>query len=167
MSLGSAHGQSAIDSGSRLFSVIRVNHESGLHGLRGAAEAGKYQDSGIGGLGSYELLGDEVHTVPQRGYETDVGLPVEVGQILLGKGALQGDDGHPMSLSELAVDLADEQVVSLAFTGILGDVNPARRRDLDERYATDELRVVVQEPLDSLHPVDYPLRVVKSVHSEK
>ena len=32
---------------------------------------------------------------------------------------------------------------------------------------TAEFRVVVQQLLHGLHPLDYPLRVVKSVHAEK
>ena len=79
-----------------------------MHGLCGAAKAGEDQDPGVGGLRRYELLGDQVHAVPERGDETGVGLPVEVGQVLLGIGVVQWDNGHPMSLSELAVYLADE-----------------------------------------------------------
>ncbi len=108
MSLGSGHGQGTVDGGSCPLKVVRVDHEGILHRLCGAAKAGKDQDPGVRGLGGYELLGDQVHAVPERGDEASVGLPVEVGQVLLGIGAVHGVDGHPMSLSELAVDLANE-----------------------------------------------------------
>ena len=108
LSLGFGHGQGTVDGGSRLLKVVRVDHESVMHGLCRAAKAGKDQDAGIGSLGGYELLGDQVHAVAERGDEAGVGLSVQQGEILLGIGSVQGVNGQPMDLSELAVDRADE-----------------------------------------------------------
>ena len=45
LSLGSGHGQGAVDGGSRLLKVVRVDHESVVHGLRCTAKAREDQDS--------------------------------------------------------------------------------------------------------------------------
>ena len=152
--------------------VPRVDEERAREDLSGAGELGQQERTTPAarqprlGLTEHELLRDEVHPVAQRGHHHHVRAPIEGDEALLRDVPMDVLDGRHAGTSVAAVDPGDEELDLVALRPVVGAVEPRRHDDLDHRRRPRSLRILLEEPLESVELLRDALRVVEPLHPE-
>ena len=126
-------------------------------------ELGQHEGASAVVAGGDVLLGHEVHPVPQRGDEHDVGHLEEGGHLLARVGLVQVVDRGVAQVREVAVDPAHGRLDLLAERAVGLDPLAAGGGDLDEGDVRGSDVAVLEQLADRAQPVPDALGVVEPV----
>ena len=112
-----------------------VDADRGLQFARRARELAENQHAGQVDAAGDVFLSDEVHPVPQRRHQHDVGGEIQGDELLQWEAAMQVVDGGMAHRRVFAVDLSDQAFDLVTFVLVVADLFATRDRDLHEDVA--------------------------------
>ena len=132
-----------------------------------AGELREHQDSWVFSILRGDVfLGDEVHAVAQRRYQTHPSHAIERGQRCARVGAVDITDRRPGWLAMTAIDLTDKRADRLIQVGVFGYLGARFRRHLEISHLAALFRIGVEEVSEGLDAMGDALRVVKTIDAK-
>src|SRR6266850_4782579 len=114
----------------------------------------------------HELLGDEVHAVVQAAYETQLGGPVVLVDVVWVVMLDLEQDRLVVLVREFVVDPARERAYARVVVLVLVDAGARRRRDLHEDELADPFGFELEKAFDREESFEYSLGIVEAVHAD-
>ncbi len=147
--------------------VVRVDQQGSSQLSCRTGELAQDQATGQIAPARHILLRHEIHAVPERGDEHDVGGQIERNQFIERNILVQVVDSGVSDTTKIAVCLADQVFKVLPFTLVVGIYLSAGNGDLDHYVSRGRERSVVEELGNRFDAVLDALRVVQPVDSEQ
>ncbi len=157
------HGERHLDRLDHRILIIRVDDDRFPEFLGRPGHLREDEHPGAVGPCGDVLLCHQVHAVPERSHQSDVGDAVERHQRLEREEVVEVVDRCPVGRPVLPVDPADEFIDLLLQHLVTADAGPGRDCDKDERDLSLVTGLLLKQRIERLKPERDPLRVVQAV----
>ena len=165
--LGIGHAECFQNCVGNFLDIVRINQQcAGFELLRRAGEMAKDEHAIFIDAAGTIFLGYQIHSVLERGDESDVALAVVREKVFAIEAAKMILHRQPVAGGEPAVDVADQAVDALLELVIPGNLHPARHHDLNEHHTAAQFRVAFQSVAVCAQPFRNSFTVIEPVHAE-
>lgn len=162
----SRHRERSLQTTHQVVRVPWIHLDASLEALSGTCEFGQDQLAMSLLLTHDVFVRNQIHTVPGRGDETDVGHRVQRQQLRKRHRVVDKFDRSVVNSAESSVDLADQFTDHCSQVLVFLDVLATRHGDLNEDHFAHPLGIVLQKHFKGVKLLRDTFDVIQTVHTD-